>query len=180
LQNTNSLEEYYKNAVSKEASADIGIPDAFIGVGYSSKAILAVLIVACVMVIFPIALGFRKLPGPMIIVGSNSLAISAACHVYSGRSTDFTKNKSSRSKATDNIDMELTERSGVALEQQPLTDDSICRYLIEMTRKKLKWGVVSDSGVADGPQGVQINAGHLGFGSIEDNVQQPEDGEMYW
>ncbi|KAI2625580.1 hypothetical protein GGR54DRAFT_629151 [Hypoxylon sp. NC1633] len=51
-----------------------------VAVGYSGYSLLALLVVSCVLVLIPIALSLKKLPSHNII-GSNSLALSAACHV---------------------------------------------------------------------------------------------------
>ncbi|KAL8685755.1 MAG: hypothetical protein Q9218_007560 [Villophora microphyllina] len=48
--------------------------------GYSNIAIITVIIVGFIAVVFGIANGFRKYPAGMPLVGSNSAAISAACH----------------------------------------------------------------------------------------------------
>lgn len=48
--------------------------------GYSNIAIITVIPVGFIAVVFGIANGFRKYPAGMPLVGSNSAAISAACH----------------------------------------------------------------------------------------------------
>ena len=48
--------------------------------GYSSSAVVTVVILGTCIVIAPILLGFRKLDPGIPLVGSCSLAISAACH----------------------------------------------------------------------------------------------------
>ncbi|KAK9420702.1 hypothetical protein SUNI508_00793 [Seiridium unicorne] len=51
--------------------------------GFSVKALLVMLIVSLVLVLIPIVLSFMRLPSGTVLVGSNSFAISAACHVSS-------------------------------------------------------------------------------------------------
>lgn len=63
----------HKNSIDL---ADFG----FIGLGYSTTAFMISIIVFACVVCSPLILCFRKLPGSMVIVGSNSLAIAAACH----------------------------------------------------------------------------------------------------
>lgn len=55
--------------------------DAYIGIGFSSGAILLVLCIAIVLLIIPIVLAWRKYKGVMVVAGANSMVISAACHV---------------------------------------------------------------------------------------------------
>ncbi|CAJ2514200.1 Uu.00g023190.m01.CDS01 [Anthostomella pinea] len=54
--------------------------DAFIGIGYSTVAILIVLIVYNVLALIPLVLCWFRMKGPMVLGGFNSLVISAACH----------------------------------------------------------------------------------------------------
>lgn len=42
---------------------------------------MGMLIVSCVLILVPPILSFKRLPSNMVNIGSNSLAISAACHV---------------------------------------------------------------------------------------------------
>ena len=52
--------------------------------GYSNIAIVTVILVGTIALIFGNANGFRKYSGRMPLVGSNSAAISAACHAPNG------------------------------------------------------------------------------------------------
>lgn len=59
-----------------------GLSDgAFVGIGYSSIALLAILVSAVVLAVIPFTLARRTIKGSMPLGGSNSLVISAACHV---------------------------------------------------------------------------------------------------
>lgn len=49
-------------------------------IGYSAPAVLGILAVALFLIGVPLVLSVRKLPSNMVNVGSNSIAISAACH----------------------------------------------------------------------------------------------------
>ncbi|KAK8069262.1 hypothetical protein PG994_005878 [Apiospora phragmitis] len=49
--------------------------------GVTSEALLATFIVSCVVVISPLLFRFRTLKSQMVIGGTNSLVLSAACHV---------------------------------------------------------------------------------------------------
>ncbi|KAI1764186.1 hypothetical protein GGR53DRAFT_530815 [Hypoxylon sp. FL1150] len=55
-------------------------PNTAIAVGYSGKALLSLLVVSCVLIMIPFLLSFKRLPQNIVNIGSNSLAISAACH----------------------------------------------------------------------------------------------------
>jgi hypothetical protein len=62
-----------------------------VALGFSMQALLVLIIVSCVLICVPIALSFQKLPGDIVNVGSNSILISAACHVSpeANVATDF-------------------------------------------------------------------------------------------
>ncbi|KAI2467389.1 hypothetical protein F4781DRAFT_423354 [Annulohypoxylon bovei var. microspora] len=51
-----------------------------IAVGYSSYSLLGLIVVSCVLVVVPFFLSWKRLPSNMVNIGSNSLALSAACH----------------------------------------------------------------------------------------------------
>ncbi|KAI0880270.1 uncharacterized protein GGS22DRAFT_87675 [Annulohypoxylon maeteangense] len=51
-----------------------------IAVGYSGYSLLGLIIVACVLITVPFFLSWKRLPSNMVNIGSNSLALSAACH----------------------------------------------------------------------------------------------------
>ncbi|XXH04287.1 hypothetical protein Hte_010701 [Hypoxylon texense] len=55
-------------------------PNTAVAVGYSGKSLQAMLIVSCVLILVPLVLSSKRLPSNMVNIGSNSLAISAACH----------------------------------------------------------------------------------------------------
>ena len=55
--------------------------DAFVGIGYSTIALLAIFVSAIVLAVIPFILASRTIKGSMPLGGSNSMVISAACHV---------------------------------------------------------------------------------------------------
>ncbi|KAI8957866.1 hypothetical protein F5Y11DRAFT_352123 [Daldinia sp. FL1419] len=62
--------------------ADPSLPSTTaIALGYSGYSLMVLLAVSCFLVLLPALLSLHKLPPNMVIVGSNSLALSAACHV---------------------------------------------------------------------------------------------------
>ncbi|KAF6802953.1 hypothetical protein CSOJ01_11227 [Colletotrichum sojae] len=56
-------------------------PDAVVAIGQASLPVLKLTILCAMMILWPILLSRKVLPGYMPIVGSNSLAIMAACRV---------------------------------------------------------------------------------------------------
>lgn len=72
----------YYNSYTWGTPQDPSLPDGtVVAVGYSSWALLVLIVLSCVLVCLPVALSLLKLPGDIVNVGSNSIAISAACHV---------------------------------------------------------------------------------------------------
>ncbi|KAF3018204.1 hypothetical protein E8E14_012274 [Neopestalotiopsis sp. 37M] len=80
----------------------ISINDGYLGsersiaFGYSSTAVLVCLIIFVASTLVPIAVALRRLPGNTTVVGSESLAISAACHVSANPKNmrDYTESSS--------------------------------------------------------------------------------------
>ncbi|OTA98823.1 hypothetical protein M426DRAFT_101648 [Hypoxylon sp. CI-4A] len=65
-----------------QSMADPSLPaNTAVAVGYSGWSLLGMLVTACVLILVPIILSWKRLPENMVNIGSNSLAISAACHV---------------------------------------------------------------------------------------------------
>lgn len=62
-------------------------PDSFIGIGFSSGAILLVFCLGLALLIVPLALGWRKYQGVMVVAAANSMVMSAACHVSAALET---------------------------------------------------------------------------------------------
>ncbi|KAI1477430.1 hypothetical protein F4774DRAFT_196462 [Daldinia eschscholtzii] len=56
-------------------------PTTAVALGYSGYSLLVMLTVSCFLILLPAILSLKKLPSNMVIIGSNSLALSAACHV---------------------------------------------------------------------------------------------------
>ncbi|KAI0388611.1 hypothetical protein F5Y17DRAFT_452151 [Xylariaceae sp. FL0594] len=64
------------------ATTDTSLPaNTVVYVAYSLKPLLTLLILSCVSTVVPPLLSLKRLPAGMTIPGSNSFAISAACHV---------------------------------------------------------------------------------------------------
>lgn len=118
----------------------------------STVAILIGLILSSAIALGPIILAMFRLPGPMVLGGSNSKVISAACHCVPEASV-----------------AEISKSPRVALETLELLSDDVLEM---MSMRELKWGDVS-AGLADD------EVGHLAFGTKEQKVQEPIDGKIY-
>ncbi|KAM0417299.1 hypothetical protein ACHAPT_012680 [Fusarium lateritium] len=129
-------------------------PTANRGLQYSTIAILIGFSVSLFLAFSPAALAMFRLPGRMVLGGSNSKVISAACHcipvAYAG---------------------EIPE-SRMATVQLLKDAERDVDVLDEMATRRLRWGQVS-SGRNDG------EAGHLTFGVEEQEITEPIDGKLY-
>ncbi|KAI1748328.1 hypothetical protein F4782DRAFT_517671 [Xylaria castorea] len=156
----------------------------FIAVGYSPGFILVVFILTLVLIILlPILLSFQWLKGDMVAGGSNSLVISAACHMtdldYSQRNIP----------SPEEPDLELVEHALYATSQNRGPSNAINKAETEsnthtdlnLAQRKLRWGAMSlpsqlgELALIDGGK----DALHLGFGGEEHNVSTPKEGEYY-
>jgi hypothetical protein len=80
---SNLLQGYYSQRFFQFESGalDPDFPaDTVVTIGYSTTAVLTMLLVSLFLISIPIVLSVKKLPANMVNVGSNSIAISAACH----------------------------------------------------------------------------------------------------
>lgn len=72
----------FLNGIDNASVGDPSLPkNTIVTVGYSIWALFIFSLAICVLICVPVALSFLKLSGNMTNVGSNSIAISAACHV---------------------------------------------------------------------------------------------------
>jgi hypothetical protein len=185
---------------------DSTLPDnTTVGVGYSVWALLALLLATCVLVCVPIALSYQKLPGDMVIVGCNSLAISASCHVSPVDNAMANGNLphdppgnsrpvlASKFKAVlppyftssslgvlgnDEIEMnELVRRDSMASRDN---EGKMKEGILEkVSQSKIRWGVIKMP--ADFYEEYDSNEpyGHLGFGVQGEEITPPRYDELY-
>ncbi|KAK2777504.1 hypothetical protein CKAH01_12052 [Colletotrichum kahawae] len=147
-----------------------------VSIGTASSPVLAVAILGSIMVLIPIALSRKTLPGYMPIVGPNSLAMSAACRV-----SPLAKVLTSFSNTSDEQDTELSElvpSSG----EEPEDEESSESVYEKMVLCRLKWGEVEMP--VDWYQEVEDDqrlgrVGHLSFGTIFDDPKPPTEGRWY-
>ncbi|KAI1360601.1 hypothetical protein F5Y08DRAFT_348662 [Xylaria arbuscula] len=172
-----------------------GLPaDSAVVVGFSPIYLLVVLIVSSILITIPIIFGFKKLPSNMIVVGANSLAISAACHAscLSHAMLDtFTQNNDTDNGETISRDTservtEVRQRNSSEYAEQTdmesvsmLYDHSTEPVAGRIARSRVRWGVVEMP-----PEWYRIllrdeQVGHLSFGVEKDEVVPPEPGRWY-
>ncbi|KAF6808856.1 hypothetical protein CPLU01_15603 [Colletotrichum plurivorum] len=108
--------------------------DAVITLSASPAASLAFLVVGVVSLLLPVAMSAQKLPGQMPVVGSNSLAIAAACRVSPLAKTygDFDREHEMQTAEAGEPNLVPDEDAG--MERPDITQD-IALY-------RLKWGEV--------------------------------------
>ena len=100
----------------------------------------------------------------MVVAANNSAVISAACHSIPAESREMTDIISSREQLLEPAEIGDTADADGARATQ---------ILYNMSVHDLKWGMVSrPSGRADGP-------GHLAFGTMDQEVRPPVDGDWY-
>jgi hypothetical protein len=73
-----------KNVSRPDLASYMGVsPDAAISMSYSGLSMLIFFCVSCVFTLSPIAFSFFKLKNDMVMGATNSLVLSAACHITS-------------------------------------------------------------------------------------------------
>lgn len=130
---------------------------------FSSKAILVSFVISVCVAITPIFLANVKLPGIIVVSGGNSAVISAACHYPS-------RKLKSLSRATSKYSLRGNEYDNMSAR---LIVDEDAEELEDVARKKVKWGRLS-TGKSEDSQ-----VGHLGFGTEDQDVDRPVEGEHY-
>jgi hypothetical protein len=168
----------------------IGLSDfGFVGFGYSTKGMLASIVVFAVIICVPLVLAFREVPGKMVVVGSNSLAIAAACHA-----STISKARSNGSENTEYDAASWSGESGHLIDEEaplpkPVEGDGHGRVhdrggivLSRLAESKIKWGVVTmpPDFYKEFQEGIQASEiGHLSFGVEKDQVQRPIHAHWY-
>lgn len=202
INSTNTLSGYYwLEGTVQDSSAKTGLSaDAYIGIGYSTIALLSIFVAAAFLALIPLALTAMSFKSPMPLGASNSLVISAACHVPVLEDTQSSSNSTAESQfipvssAEDNNDQAANNgpeqgpqenQVSETLEMQRLltqdgrastngrTEDLTLdtdRYLLEASQKPLRWGAVKTLGSCNH---------HLSFGTRDHCVEEPVEGQLY-
>ncbi len=167
--------------------------DVAMTIGYSLRAMVVTLVLGVLAVCVPIALGMRRLHGEMPVVGSNSMAISAACHVVLPVSGSKSAISSAGYQEVDSQFQVIGVGSSapgigdvgedIELERLPmfheraLIDAAQSDELMEreaLSKCLLRWGVV------DAGDGVDMDSiGHLSFGRSGQVLGEPVPGRLY-
>ncbi|KAI1843061.1 hypothetical protein JX266_010750 [Neoarthrinium moseri] len=182
IMHLNQLSAGGLNVKQEGVNNDSDMPfEAFVAAAYSSWSLVVLLVLSCTLICIPIAIGLFRLPENSIIVGSNSFAIAASCHVSPLSQADC--------KATDDAVLE-TGSEGLAYSRisgdgfAPVADNASKELLTQVSQCELKLGVVSV------PAGWPLNdsddleedapsVGHISFGTKMDDVSVPELGKLY-
>ncbi|KAF6785962.1 hypothetical protein CSOJ01_15499 [Colletotrichum sojae] len=168
--------DYYRPQGGSYSTDTFSLPeDATVTLCVSYLPILIQLVLCITMVLFLQELSKRELPGYMPLVGSNSLAISAACRVSP---LSKAPRRSTTEEETQDIELEeCTPRSTGDPEVGGTAD-----YQQDVVLYPLKWGEVKMPEdwylQADAPEETD-RVGHLGFGTVEDDPQPPTNGRRY-
>ncbi|KAJ0383896.1 hypothetical protein COL922a_009525 [Colletotrichum nupharicola] len=147
----------------------ISLPkDAAISIGTASLPVLVLAVLCAVLLVIPIAISRKTLPGHMPVVGSSSYAISLACRV-----SPLARVCSNLRTASDDQDSnEGREEVGESLES----------VREKMTLDRLKWGEVKmpeDWYHQEDDGQISERVGHLSFGTVFDNPKPPSEGRLY-
>lgn len=124
------------------------------GLQFSSVAILIGFSISVVIALSPMILAKRHLPDQMVLGGSNSKVISAACHCIPISSSHAT----GKAGAVTVHPLEILESGGSPLDL--------------METMKLRWGEVSTINA-------ESEIGHLAFGVEEQGITAPIEGKHY-
>ncbi|EXK82470.1 hypothetical protein FOQG_13183 [Fusarium oxysporum f. sp. raphani 54005] len=124
------------------------------GLQFSSVAILIGFSISVVIALSPMILAKRHLPGQMVLGGSNSKVISAACHCIPVSSSHATR------------------KAGVVTVHPLEISENLGDPLHLMASMKLRWGDVSTTNA-------ESEVGHLAFGVEEQGVTEPIEQKHY-
>ncbi|KAH8664538.1 hypothetical protein BX600DRAFT_437080 [Xylariales sp. PMI_506] len=178
--------DYYTQLFKHGFTVDPSLPsDAAVSVGLS--AIPGIILIGMLIVSFvlPLVFGSRKLPGSASEVGNNSFSISAACHVSPLSKADHALQgggpRLHQQTTTDDIELQrLTSTSRDML--YDLEDDETetkCK-LEKVSQSKLRWGVVDmPAEWYDMYEDFEGGVGHISFGTEQDEIVEPLDGNYY-
>lgn len=168
--------------------------NSFMAVGFSTKSIFTMLTLSITLVFVPPIFGFLTLPSNTVVVGSNSLAIAAACQVSPLVGQNQSQNQPRISHQESMVDQQddemelhhlmepspsLLARDDQASESR--NDEEVWKdKLLRVSQSKIKWGVVKmPSSWEEQFNRRDIAVEHISFGLPEDDVQQPIVGHWY-
>lgn len=176
-----------------EAGTD-GPFDSIMAVGFSTKSLFTMMTLSIVLSFAPPLFGRLSLPPSTIVVGSNSLAIAAACQV--SPLVGQTAEKAQSGKASQEYksghqqnEIELRHLMAPSPSLLPVGDQSSATWsdeeerkatLLRVSQSKIRWGVVKmplSWTEQFNRRGTEIE--HISFGLPEDDVEEPVAGHWY-
>lgn len=168
--------------------------DSATALGYSTKSLFTMMTLSITLAFVPPLFGWLSLPRNTVVVGSNSLAIAAACQVSPlvGQSGEQPRARNSPSEymashPEDEIELShlvVPSPSLLALSDQASDswndEEKRKETLLRVSRSKIRWGVVKmPPSWAEQFNRRDTEVEHISFGLPEDNVQEPIEGHWY-
>lgn len=168
--------------------------DSVTALGFSTKSLFTMMILSTALAFIPPLCGWLSLPRNTVVVGSNSLAIAAACQVSPlvGRRDEQPRAGKSPSKyMASHQEDEIELRHLLTPSPSLLTlgdqdsdswndEEKRKATLLRVSRSKIRWGVVKmPSSWAEQFDRRDTEVEHISFGLPEDDVQQPIVGHWY-
>ncbi|KAK7947830.1 uncharacterized protein PG986_008716 [Apiospora aurea] len=146
-----------KTAYNERLRNEFRLPeDTFVGMGYSDTSMFILLLLGPISILSPLLFRQLKIQSDMVFGGTNSLILSAACHIPRAPS-------------------QLAIRTGLAYTEED------GEYLISVSRQPLRWGVRSLP--TDLSRDISVENDepvmHLSFGTEDHDVQEPQPGGLY-
>lgn len=168
--------------------------DSVTALGFSTKSLFTLMTLSIALAFIPPIFGWLSLPRNTVVVGSNSLAIAAACQVSPlvGQTDEQHRaGKSSSEHMVGHEEDEIELRHLIAPSPSLLTlgdqasdswndEEQRKATLLRVSRSKIRWGVVKmPSSWAEQFNMRDTEVEHISFGLPEDDVQQPIVGHWY-
>lgn len=168
--------------------------DSVIALGFSTKSLFTMMTLSIVLSFTPLFFGCLSLPPNTVVVGSNSLAIAAACQVsplvghttekHQARTTSVEYESGHQENEIELRHLTAPSDSLLTLGDQGSTtwneEEERKATLLRVSQSKIRWGVVkmppSWSEQFD-RRGTEVE--HISFGLPEDDVQEPVPGHWY-
>ncbi|KAJ8131138.1 hypothetical protein O1611_g2485 [Lasiodiplodia mahajangana] len=172
---------YWKSGIPSRLHNEFSVSEeSIIAIGFSPLFFLVLFIAGFLLIIFPPALlGLSKMRGDMVAGGWNSLVISAACHIPNiDDNQDERLANDTEGRLREDVARAPADRTNlfVALEEDEENRDR----LLDLTRRKLRWGVTElQRKPAESSPDNGRAAFHLGFGGEEHDISDPGDGQCY-
>lgn len=177
---------YYSIPYYYSITQDSSLPDdTFVIIGYSVWALLGLLVFCCVLICVPVFLSIAKLPGDTVNVGSNSIAISAACHVsqvYMPEEDRPGIQTHSEACGGDELEMSQINPDGSIAPlctQYSAGEMTKEDWLRKISQSRIRWGVIRMPPGFYQEYDCTEPYEHLGFGVEGEEISPPQHGKLY-